>query len=177
MSKKIYSTAKELKIRAAEIAGGQISNKESFHEAVKLAIQIEAMRKNLMTNYRYFGDLLKQLNLKTSNYAIETKTALADDPLHTEREGLTQGSFIEGDQKFTLSLSPGDFKRISGDNMTQGFLGGLPDGWAAAKMMLDTAFLKEQKFDAETLAKHDLCQETARRWTMRLCECAEAPLP
>lgn len=167
MTKKIYSTAKELKIRAVEIAGGTIGNKESFREAVKLAVQIEAMRKKLMTNYRYFGDLLKQLNLKTSNYAIETKTALADDPLHAVNAGLQQGSFIDGDQKFTLSLSGGDFKRISGDNMTQDFLGELPEGWAAAKLMLDTAFLKGQGFDAEKLAKYDLCQETARRWTMK----------
>jgi hypothetical protein len=69
-----------------------------------------------------------------------------------------------GGTTYRLTVSPDRIRRLDGGNMTQQFLKGLPEGWTKAKLTLVEGAFKD--LDAEELARHALCRETKREWSV-----------
>ena len=104
-----------------------------------------------------------ELSRQAAGYAEEHPTAL-DTPLSEARDGVRNGTVEIGGTTYRLTVSPDRIRRLDGGNMTQQFLKGLPEGWTKAKLTLVEGAFKD--LDAEELARHALCRETKREWSV-----------
>ena len=153
----------ELKKQAEALLEQGITTKEAYKAALPLMFAV----KDAASNANAFAKLLKaladEMSEKAAAYAIDHATAL-DAPLSDYRDGMERG-FVEpvDGVGYALTISKGDIKRVTGGNLTQEFLAGLPKGWTKQKLEANKAAIK--KAGADELARHDLYCELNRTWS------------
>ena len=155
---------RELKKQAEALLEQGIGTKDAYKAALPLLFQV----RDAAANASAFGKLLKglaeEISEKAAAYAIDHPTALTT-PLSDYREGMQRGVFeTDGGVNYALTISKGDVKRVTGGNLTQEFLAGLPKGWTKQKLEANKDAMKKES--AEELAKHDLYCVPKPSWSL-----------
>lgn len=157
-------TSKVLRGEAAAQISGGVKNRENYENALRLAFEVADRAKLLAESAKAFREQAVQLSELAASYAQEHETAL-DEPLAERKDGIISGSVTIGGLVYRLTLSKDEFKRISGANLTQGFLQELPRGWTKQKLELNKSKLNGIT-DAD-LAEHDLVRPGKALWTRK----------
>ena len=152
--------ASEVKKQAdALLENGGVGTRERFMQALPLLFSLKALKQFVKALEASADELSRQ----AAGYAEEHVTAL-DTPLAEVREGIRNGTVEIDGTTYRLTVSPDKIKRLDGGTLTQKFLEGLPKDWTKSKFVLvDGAF---KGLGAEELAKHDLCREIKREWSV-----------
>lgn len=153
----------ELKKIADSLLEQGITTKEAYRQAVPLVFDLEDAIKETRKWIAMLNDCLKQLSEGAATYAIDHATAL-DEPLSAEKDGIQSGSVEIDGETYRLTLSLGDPTRMSGGNLTQDFLKGLPKSWVGSKLTLKQGALSGTS--PEQLAKYDLKRDMKRVWSL-----------
>ena len=157
-------TSKVLRGEAAAQISSGVKNRENYENALRLAFEVADRAKLLAESAKAFREQAVQLSELAASYAQEHETAL-DEPLAERKDGIISGSVTIGGLVYRLTLSKDEFKRISGANLTQGFLQELPRGWTKQKLELNKSKLNGIT-DAD-LAEHDLVRPGKALWTRK----------
>ena len=155
--------ASEVKKQAdALLENGGVGTRERFMQAVPLLFSLKeaAALKQFVKALEASAD---ELSRQAAGYAEEHVTAL-DTPLAEVRDGIRNGTVEIGGTTYRLTVSPDKIKRLDGGTLTQKFLEGLPKDWTKSKFVLVDGAFKD--LGAEELAKHDLCREIKREWSV-----------
>lgn len=153
----------EVKKIVDELIDQGISTREQYMSAVPLIFEMRKAVKGAKDWLAILVDREKQLSELAAGYAIDHKTAL-DEPLSTDKDGIESGSVEIDGEDYRLTLSLGHAERISGGNLTQQFLKGLPKGWTTSKLELVQGALAGTSPDE--LARYDLKRDTKRVWSI-----------
>ena len=153
----------EIKKQADALIEGGVQRMESYRAAVPLVFALRGAAATVRQFAKALEASADELSRQTAGYAEEHPTAL-DTPLSEARDGVRNGTVEIGGTTYRLTVSPDRIRRLDGGNMTQQFLKGLPEGWTKAKLTLVEGAFKD--LDAEELARHALCRETKREWSV-----------
>ena len=153
----------EIKKQADALIDGGVQRMESYRAAVPLVFALRGAAATVKQFAKALDDSASELSRQAAAYAEDHPTAL-DTPLAEARDGVLNGTVEIDGVTYRLTVSPDKIKRLDGGSLTQAFLKGLPEGWTKAKLALvDGAF---KGLGAEELARHDLCRETKREWSV-----------
>ena len=148
---------------ANDLLAAGITTRERFETALPLLFEVRGAASGLRLFAKNLEEQSRQICRAAAAYAKDHKTVLPDG-LCEVREGIQSGEVEVDGVVYRLTVSPGAFKRISGDNVTQSFLGGLPKKWTRAKLELATAELAN--IDPDELHQHDLAREVKNEWSV-----------
>ena len=147
-----------------------VKSPEDLAAALPLYTELVAAQRSLGAFAKKLGETAEALSELCSAYATRApKTAFArGKALVEEKAGqrggvVDAGAYVEGAGKYRFAESRTKRVRVSGDNFTQEFLAGLPDGWTAPKLEIDKSALKD-KSDEELFAE-DIARQDVRKWT------------
>ena len=153
----------EIKKQADALIEGGVQRMESYRAAVPLVFALRGAAATVKQFAKALDDSANELSRQAAAYAEDHPTAL-DTPLAEVKDGVLNGTVEIDGTTYRLTVSPDKIKRLDGGSLTQQFLKGLPEGWTKAKLTLvDGAF---KGLGAEELAKHDLCREIKREWSV-----------
>ena len=155
--------ASEVKKQAdALLENGGVGTRERFMQALPLLFSLKeaAALKQFVKALEASAD---ELSRQAAGYAEEHVTAL-DTPLAEVRDGIRNGTVEIDGTTYRLTVSPDKIKRLDGGTLTQKFLEGLPKDWTKSKFVLVDGAFKD--LGAEELAKHALCREIKREWSV-----------
>ena len=153
----------EVKKQADALIEGGVQRMESYRAAVPLVFALRGAAATVKQFAKALEASADELSRQAAGYAEEHPTAL-DEPLAEARDGVRSGMVEIDGVTYRLTISPDRIRRLDGGNMTQSFLAGLPEGWTKTRLALvDGAF---KGLDAEELARHELCRETKREWSV-----------
>ena len=153
----------EIKKQADALIEGGVQRMESYRAAVPLVFALRGAAATVKQFAKALEASADELSRQAAGYAEEHPTAL-DEPLAEARDGVRSGMVEIDGVTYRLTISPDRIRRLDGGNMTQSFLAGLPEGWTKTRLALvDGAF---KGLDAEELARHELCRETKREWSV-----------
>ena len=153
----------EIKKQADALIEGGVQRMESYRAAVPLVFALRGAAATVKQFAKALESSADELSRQAAGYAEEHSTAL-DTPLSEVKDGVRNGTVEIDGTTYRLTISPDKIKRLDGGSLTQAFLKGLPEGWTKAKLALvDGAF---KGLGAEELARHDLCRETKREWSV-----------
>ena len=153
----------EIKKQADALIEGGVQRMESYRAAVPLVFALRGAAATVKQFAKALDDSVNELSRQAAAYAEDHPTAL-DTPLAEVKDGVLNGTVEIDGTTYRLTVSPDKIKRLDGGSLTQQFLKGLPEGWTKAKLTLvDGAF---KGLGAEELARHDLCRETKREWSV-----------
>ena len=153
----------EIKKQADALIEGGVQRMESYRAAVPLVFALKGAAATVKQFAKALEASADELSRQAAGYAEEHPTAL-DEPLAEARDGVRSGMVEIDGVTYRLTISPDRIRRLDGGNMTQSFLAGLPEGWTKTRLALvDGAF---KGLDAEELARHELCRETKREWSV-----------
>ena len=156
--------ASEVKKQAdALLENGGVGTRERFMQALPLLFSLKEAAAALKQFVKALEASADELSRQAAGYAEEHVTAL-DTPLAEVREGIRNGTVEIDGTTYRLTVSPDKIKRLDGGTLTQTFLKGLPKDWTKAKFVLVDGAFKD--LGAEELAKHDLCREIKREWSV-----------
>ena len=154
---------RELKKQAEALLEQGVGTKEAYKAALPLLFEVRDAAANASNFAKLLKCLADELSEKAAAYAIDHPTAFTE-PLSDYREGMQRGVFESDDGvNYALTISKGDVKRVTGGNLTQAFLAGLPKGWTKPKLEANKDAIKKET--ADELAKHDLYCEPKRTWS------------
>ena len=139
-----------------------VRTKEAYLAAVPMVCDLREHAKGLANFAKQLRDAADELVDATAAYAIDHATAL-DAPLAEWKDGIERGTVAIDGRTYALTISAGDVRRISGGNLTQSFLAGLPGEWTTRKLELKKPALKGAT--ADELEAHDLVREKKRDWS------------
>ena len=155
---------RELKKQAEAMLEQGVGTKEAYKAALPLLFEVRDAAANAFAFAKLLKGLSDELSEKAAAYAIDHPTAFTV-PLSDYREGMHRGVLeTDGGANYALTISKGDVKRVTGGNLTQEFLGGLPKGWTKLKLEANKDAIKKES--ADELAKHDLYCEPKRTWSL-----------
>ena len=154
---------RELKKQAEALLEQGVGTKEAYKAALPLLFEVREAAANASNFAKLLKGLAEELSDKAAAYAIDHPTALTE-PLSDYREGMQRGVFKMDGVGYALTISKSDPKRVTGGNLTQEFLAGLPKGWTKPKLEANKDAMK--KASAEELAKHDLYCEPKPNWSL-----------
>ncbi|MBO7399416.1 MAG: hypothetical protein J6V10_10020 [Clostridia bacterium] len=155
---------RELKKQAEALLENGVNTKEAYKSALPLLFAVRDAAANASAFGKVLKSLADELSEKAAAYAIDHPTAFTT-PLSDYKDGMQRGEFeSDDDVTYALTISKGDVKRVTGGNLTQAFLAGLPKGWTKQKLDANKDAIKKES--AEELAKHDLYCELKRTWSM-----------
>ena len=153
----------EIKKQADALIEGGVQRMESYRAAVPLVFALKGAAATVKQFAKALDDSASELSRQAAAYAEDHPTAL-DTPLAEVKDGVLNGTVEIDGTTYRLTISPDKIKRLDGGSLTQQFLKGLPEDWTKAKLTLvDGAF---KGVGAEELARHDLCRETKREWSV-----------
>ena len=153
----------EIKKQADALIENGVQRMESYRAAVPLVFALRGAAATVKQFAKALDDSANELSRQAAAYAEDHPTAL-DTPLAEVKDGVLNGTVEIDGTTYRLTISPDKIKRLDGGSLTQQFLKGLPEGWTKAKLTLvDGAF---KGLGAEELARHDLCRETKREWSV-----------
>ena len=118
---------------ANDLIAAGITTRERFEAA--LLFEVRGAASGLRLFAKNLEEQSRQICRAAAAYAKDHKTVLPDG-LCEVREGIQSGEAEVDGVVYRLTVSPGAFKRISGDNVTQSFLGGLPKKWSMTKTVM-----------------------------------------
>ena len=164
---------KDLAEEAKALIKNGVTNREAFMAAVPLVVECLDKAKSFNKFVRNLNDAAAKLGALAAEYAKSHPTAL-DNELHTERDGIISGLVMINEVNYRLTLSKGDPKRESGDNLTAKFLGSLPPAWTKSKLELSVTALNDLEVTDTLLADYDLVRPEKVAWSVvdeSECEC------
>ena len=153
----------EVKKIADELLESGVGTKEQYARSVPLIFQMRDAVKKTKDWLAALNATLDSLSEAAATYAIDHATAL-DEPLSTEKDGIESGAVTIDGKTYRLTLSLDMPMRISGGNLTQSFLKGLPKKWVGSKLSLATSALAGTSPDE--LARYDLKRDVLRGWSV-----------
>lgn len=155
-----------LKMRAETLLDGGINTKEKYLEALPLLFALRQAEVSVKGFLKAVKECADALSDEAASYAKEHVTAL-DEPLQEIGGGMSRGSVTVNGQTYMLTISKGELKRTTGDNMTQPFLKTLPQAWTRPKLELDATAIKSQNVTEDKLFKYGLFRPENRTWSMK----------
>ena len=153
----------ELLKQATAILEDGVKTRDAYRAAVPLIFDLREQAKSLGALVKSLRDAADDIGEGAAAYAIDHATAL-DAPLAQWKDGIERGTVEIDGRTYALTISDGDVRRISGGNLTQGFLAGLPDDWTAKRLELRKSALRDAT--ADELEGHDLLREKDRDWSL-----------
>ena len=155
--------ASEVKKAGDAILEDGVSTKEQYLRAVPMIFEMRNAIKSAKEWLAILNERHNQLSELAAGYAIDHAKAL-DEPLATVKDGIESGTVEIGGETYRLTISPDAPKRISGGNLTQGFLADLPKDWVKTKLVLHQGALEGTSPDE--LARYDLKRDMKRVWSV-----------
>ena len=148
------------------LENGGVGTRERFMQALPLLFSLREAAAGLAAFSKALNASADALSEGAAAYAKDHAKAL-DEPLHEVAKGKTAGSVEIGTNRYTLTLTDGPLKRVTGDNMTESFLARLPGTWIKSKPVLDVTAINKLGVSEEILFKHGLIRAEKRAWTMK----------
>lgn len=155
--------ASEVKKMVDELLEQGVRTKDQYLKAVPMLFEMKNAIKGAKDWLEVLNDRYRELSESAATYAIDHATAL-DRPLSAAKDGIESGEVDIGGGTYRLTLSLDAPKRISGGNLTQGFLEGLPQEFTQKKLSLLTSALEGMSPDE--LARYDLKRDVKRVWSI-----------
>lgn len=152
----------ELKKQADALLESGIANQTAYRTAVPLLFNLRAAAATVKAFAKALESAADELGDKAAAYAVDHVSAF-DEPLAEVKDGIRSGVVSIDEVTYRLTISPDAVKRLSGDNLTQGFLRTLPKGWTNSKLTLAVSELAD--VPAEKLAENDLYRAMKRVWS------------
>lgn len=148
--------------KAGSIISNGVENRAQFDEAMGLYGELVSQAAKAAAAPKLLGELVIGIGELTAEYAIGHKSVFTE-PLTEIKDGVRNGVVDVAGTQYRLTVSLGVPKRVSGANMTQGFLERLPEAWCTKSLKLNVGALAD--VDERTLAKHDLVRPEKGVWS------------
>ena len=139
-----------------------VRTKEQYREAVPMLFEMVKAIKSAKDWLAVLNDKYSELSEAAATYAIDHASAL-DEPLSVKKDGIESGTVEIGGETYRLTLSLDAPKRISGGNLTQGFLEELPKEFVKSRLSLSASAFDGMSPDE--MARYDLKRDVKRVWS------------
>lgn len=154
---------KDARTKVENLLEAGIKTRAQLDEALPILTRLKSMTEVTGQTVRDCNKLIKAMSDACADYAIKHPTSFVDG-LQTV-DGVQVGDVLVGDTLYHLANGYEGYKRITGENMNQGFLGGLPKKWVKAKMELDVTGINRAGVTLDDLELHGLYRPAKNEWS------------
>ncbi len=163
MSKK---TIKALREAAQDALKNCVGNREQLLAAVPTLVELQNAEKNAEMRLRETKAVIEALSRECSAYAHEHPKHVFGETFAVSPIGVESGYLEIDGVKYHFSHGFEGYTRSDhAEKMTQGFLKGLPKGWARSKLELDTTAINNAKPSEDELDAAGLERKVKCRWS------------
>ena len=154
-------TLKTIRTEAEAVLGTGIKNKENLFAALPVMCELQSALTAANMVARCCRKVLDELNEKCSGYALVHQSVF-DEGLTEIRDNVLGGDITIDDVTYHFTTSPGEVRRIDGNNLTQSFIKALPEEMRKSIFKLDAG-----KCTDEELEKLGLAHDVKNTWSIK----------